>query len=94
MGSGADRSPASGSSFDDAVEAEIYRLLESRDAMASICPSEVARSLGKGEDWRLLMDPVRAVAGRLAAQGHIRITQGGSTVDIATSTGPVRIRRV
>jgi hypothetical protein len=74
------------------VEAEILRLLETRDPASSVCPSEVARSLG-GDDWRDLMDPVREVAGRLAADGRVRVTQGGSTVDIASAKGPIRLRR-
>lgn len=75
------------------VEAEIFRLLETRDPAASVCPSEVARNLG-GDDWRDLMEPVRAVAGRLATEGRVRVTQGMSTVDIASSKGPIRLRRV
>ncbi|MGQ0847122.1 MAG: DUF3253 domain-containing protein [Sporichthyaceae bacterium] len=74
------------------VEAEIFRLLEARELDASICPSEVARSLG-GDHWRELMDGVREVAGRLAAAGRVSITQGEATVDVGTSKGPIRIRR-
>jgi hypothetical protein len=39
------------------------------------------------------MDDVRAAADRLAAQGHVEVTQGGQVVDMATARGPVRIRR-
>lgn len=68
-------------------------LLARRDASATICPSEVARALG-GEEWRGLMEPVRAAARRLVAVGEVEITQRGEVVaDPGDVTGPIRIRR-
>ena len=75
------------------IEAQIFKLLESRDELSSICPSDVARSLGSADDWRQLMDPVRSVAARLVEQGRVRVTQGHDDVDIQTVKGPIRIRR-
>jgi hypothetical protein len=57
-----------------------------------MCPSEVARALA--DDWRPLMDEVRAAAARLVASGDIEVTQGGTVVDPETARGPIRLRRV
>ena len=74
-------------SLDDAI----LELLAQRAEGATICPSEVARREG-GEAWRDLMDPVREAAARLVAAGRIEVTQGGEVVDLATVSGPVRLR--
>jgi hypothetical protein len=74
------------------LEQAILDLLDQRAPDATICPSEVARLRG-GDDWRALMEPVRAAAARLAAQGELDVTQGGHVVDVRTAKGPVRIRR-
>ena len=66
-------------------------LLARRAAGATICPSEVARLVG-GDDWRSMMEPVRAAARRLVAAGRVEITQGGEVVDPAAVVGPIRIR--
>ncbi len=65
-------------------------MLEGRTG--TMCPSEVARALDP-EDWRPLMDEVRAAAARLVATGDIEVTQGGEVVDPATARGPIRLRR-
>ncbi|WP_424188363.1 DUF3253 domain-containing protein [Actinokineospora sp. G85] len=62
------------------------------DRGTSACPSEIARAL-RPDDWRALMDPVRAVAADLAARGELEVTQGGSPVDPARAHGPVRYRK-
>ena len=72
------------------IAAEIARQVDQRGAGKTICPSEVARALG-GDDWRDLMAPVRAVAGEMAAEGRIVVSQGGETVKIDEATGPVRL---
>ena len=74
-------------SLDDAIR----DLLAQRAEGATICPSEVARREG-GDDWRDLMEPVREAAARLVAAGEVEVTQGGKVVDLATATGPVRLR--
>lgn len=68
-------------------------LLERRAPGATICPSEAARAVG-GDDWRPLMDPARAAARRLVAEGEVEITQRGQVVDPASAKGPIRVRRV
>lgn len=67
-------------------------LLSKRGPSASICPSEVARALSANE-WRPLMDAVRAAGARLAKRGIVSITQGDREVDLAHVTGPIRFRR-
>ena len=64
------------------IEAEMRRQLEARGPEKTICPSEVARALGKTEEeWRPLMQPVRAVATKLADANQLEITQRGARVD-------------
>lgn len=76
---------------DTALERAIRQLLETRDASASICPSEAARLVAA--NWRDLMEPARRAARRLVAQGYAEITQGGVVVDPSRCRGPIRIRR-
>ncbi|UNK42383.1 DUF3253 domain-containing protein [Luteimonas sp. S4-F44] len=69
-------------------------LLSERAADASICPSEVARALRPGGDWRVLMSGIREVAAALARDGVVLVTQHGAIVDAdAPPPGPVRVRR-
>ncbi|KLJ00625.1 DUF3253 domain-containing protein [Luteimonas sp. FCS-9] len=76
------------------LRARILALLATRTAEASICPSEVARALRPGGDWRALMPAVRNVAATLAHAGTLEITQRGAVVDPdAPPPGPVRLRR-
>jgi hypothetical protein len=76
------------------LEEVILRLLAARGAGKTICPSEAARAVG-GEDraaWDPLMEPARAAARRLVAEGKIVITQGGRVVDGSTAKGPIRLK--
>ena len=73
-------------------EQAILALLDERDEASSICPSEVARSLG-GKGWRSKMDDVRQAAARLVARGSLRVTQGKREVDVLAARGPVRLRK-
>ncbi len=76
------------SPMDEQLEAEILRLLALRGSGKTICPSEAARGLAKGEDraeWEPLMEPARAAARRLVARGTIDIMQGGHVVDGSTA---------
>ena len=77
---------------DRELEAAIAHLLSGRSRGATICPSEAAKAVG-GAEWRPLMEPARAAARRLHADGHAVITQGGRPVDPSTAKGPIRIRR-
>jgi len=80
---------------DRALEATILRLLKDRGAGKTICPSEAARAVAGSDErsaWGPLMEPARAAARRLVAEGQIAITQGGRAVDGSTAKGPIRLR--
>lgn len=77
----------------DPLQRAILALLARRAEGRTICPSEAARAVaGEGDDWRALMDPVRAAAARLVATGRIEVTQKGRVVDIGAARGPIRLR--
>ncbi|RZA13075.1 MAG: DUF3253 domain-containing protein [Proteobacteria bacterium] len=80
---------------DDVIASRVLQLLEQRAPSASICPSEVARSLEADEpQWRALMPEVRRVARALAAARIIDVTQGDVRLDPDTEAeGPIRLRR-
>ena len=81
----------SGEGFDVRIAAAIRTLVRKR-AESSICPSDVARTVG-GESWRGLMPDVRRVAAELADDDQVVVTQKGSPVSIRDARGPVRIVR-
>ncbi len=81
---------------DRMLEQTILRLLEQRGAGKTICPSEAARAVAASDDevaWRPLMEPARAAARRLVAEGRIVITQGGRVVDPSRARGAIRLRK-
>ena len=75
----------------DDLRRAVLDLLSERKPTSSICPSDVARRV-RPDDWRPLMDPVRAAARDLVDAGEVEITQRGEVVDPATARGPIRIR--
>lgn len=81
-----------GTSVEQPLETAIRTLVAQRDPTSSICPSEAARAVAP-QRWRDLMEPARQAAQRLVAAGEVDITKGGQVVDLATVTGPIRIRR-
>lgn len=76
---------------DERIAAAIRALTRKRTD-TSICPSDVARTVG-GEHWPDRMPAVRKVAADLAARDVVVVTQKGEPVSIADARGPVRIRR-
>ncbi len=77
------------------MERVILRLLAERGSGKTICPSEAARSVAQSderESWEPMMEPARAAARRLVAEGRIVITQGGHVVDPSTAKGAIRLR--
>jgi hypothetical protein len=81
--------------IDAALEQTILRLLADRGAGKTICPSEAARAVAPSDErasWEPLMEPARAAARRLVAEGKLLITQGGVIVDPSTAKGPIRLR--
>jgi hypothetical protein len=76
------------------IAQRIQDLLAKRSANASICPSEVARSLASDEEaWRALMPQVRRVADELAQHNAIRVTQRGQEVSALTAKGAIRLAK-
>jgi hypothetical protein len=88
-----------------ALEQAILTLLAERTADGNrnktICPSEAAKlvagnprnkSHAARRDWEALMEPARAAARHLVAQGRILITQRNRPVDPAAAKGPIRLR--
>lgn len=76
---------------DASLEGAILALLAARAHGATICPSEAARVVAPLA-WEPLMEPARAAARRLVAQGRVVITQRGHIVDPSTAKGPIRVR--
>lgn len=76
---------------DPRLEAAILALLAERPRRASICPSEAARRVDPA-GWRALLEPARAAARRLAAQGRLEIARGGRALDPSRARGPIRLR--
>ena len=73
---------------DAELEAAILSLLDGRTT--TVCPSEVARALA--DEWRPLMQPVRAAAIRLADHGLVEVTQQTRRINPRTARGPIRLR--
>jgi hypothetical protein len=74
---------------DKEIRDEILRQLMSMNSGASICPSDVARSLR--QQWRQWMPMIREVASEMARDNEIAVTQQGQPIEIETATGPVRL---
>lgn len=78
---------------DRRIADSIHRLLAARAIDATICPSDVARTLEPDDEaaWRALMPEVRRVAAGLARDGEVVVTRGGRVVDAEAPGGPIRI---
>jgi hypothetical protein len=61
-----------------------------RASAPTICPSDVARTIG-GERWREAMPLVRDVAAGLVDKGELRVLQRGREVAIENARGPIRL---
>jgi hypothetical protein len=73
------------------IDATIRTLLRSRREDASICPSDVARTVG-GSSWRSLMADVRERAAALAQSGEISIWRRRQLVTEQPTSGVLRYR--
>lgn len=76
----------------DEAEAAILRLCAARGPAASICPSEAARALAGGEEWRRHLGTVRDAAAALARAGRIEILRKGKPVAPEAMRGVIRLR--
>jgi hypothetical protein len=85
--------PTAGSVSDALIAETILHLCAERRSAKTICPSEVARALTSDDEqaWRALMPNVRRVAGDLATEGRIVVTQRGAIVDAVATRGAIRL---
>ena len=76
--------------LEDRLQVHILRLVNERGVGKTICPSDAARA-ERGEEWRTLMKPIRAVAINLAKSGQITIYRKGKPVDQESFKGVIRL---
>jgi hypothetical protein len=74
----------------NSYEAAIMLMVSKAEDGKSITPTDVAMSLS--EEWRPVLNHVRAAARRLAEQGRIEILRHGKPIDPAAMKGVIRIR--
>jgi hypothetical protein len=71
----------------------IMTMAKKRGLEKTFCPSEIARQVSSKEnEWRALMEPVRAAAAELIDRGQLVCKQNGHVVDIRTVQGPIRLQ--
>lgn len=74
------------------ARAATLALLAARAPGATLCPSEVARTLaGAGGDWRAEMPTVHAAVDAMMAEGAVRLSWKG--VAMPARAGPYRVGR-
>lgn len=79
---------------DSTVTAAIMSLLSRRDQVSSACPSEVARALMDGKDWRALIPQVLRVLQGLLHSRRVVVTRGTDVLTAQELEGqPIRFRR-
>ena len=76
---------------DRAIRAALLAFALQRGAGKSFCPSEPARVLAGGDDWRTLMPRIRKVAARMQDAGDLAASQKGLQVRADTARGPIRL---
>jgi hypothetical protein len=77
---------------DDDIERVLLDFARVRGHDRSLCPSEVARTLAGGADWRGLMPAVHRIAVGLAATGQVVLMQRGVALPPRPPRGAYRIR--
>jgi hypothetical protein len=73
------------------ARAALLALLAQRAADATVCPSDVARAIAPGDQWRAAMPAVHAAVDRLIEEEIIQLSWKGRLLE--TRAGPYRIRR-
>ena len=73
------------------ARAATLALLAARAPDATVCPSEVARAISSGADWRDAMPTVHSAIDCLVDEGAVRLTWQGQP--LALRAGPYRIGR-
>jgi hypothetical protein len=79
------------SSPNDKVCDAVMTLLAARLGEGSVCPSEVARTINPGTEWRSAMPTVHAAVDALVAERLVRLSWKGEP--LALREGPYRINR-
>lgn len=77
---------------DTEIRDEILRLLMMGPKDATICPTEVARSLRP--QWKQWLPLIREVAIEMTRENEIVAIQQGGIVDLETAKGPVLLKLV
>jgi len=88
----------------DIAKTYLERILDKRIHPKTMCPSEAARALSKGEletshvtEWRELMQPLRRLVFEMRDSGEVEVLQKGlvlpSDQTVEETTGPIRLRR-
>jgi uncharacterized protein DUF3253 len=72
------------------AEAAIRALLAHRGPDKTICPSDVARTIG-ADQWRSVMPLVREVVSALVESGALTVLQRGRPVNPVRARGPIRL---
>ena len=79
----------------DVVRGHARRLLEGRQWPKTICPSEIARALSRGEldllgasDWRDTMDHVRQMVWEMRERGQVELLQKGKVIPVESLAYP------
>ncbi len=86
--------PPSDEGLDQRLQATITALAAHRAPNRTICPSDVARTVG-GTRWRAQMPGVRKAVRELVSQGVVEVSQRGAVLDPALEwKGPIRVRHV
>lgn len=85
------------------IRSGILLMLKKREYPKTCCPSEVARAFTADQlqmlncnGWRAAMEPVRAEAYQMYAEGLLEVTQKGEKVDLNSLNaikGPIRLRK-
>lgn len=89
----------------DAINAQLERLVSSREYPKTICPSEVARSLSAQDlqdagasSWRELMHAIRTLVWTKRRDGEVEVLQRGEPLSedllLEDVRGPIRVRKV
>lgn len=77
--------------MDDKVSDAVLALLAAREANGSVCPSEIARAITPGTNWRSAMPSIHAAVDKLLAEDLVQLSWKGEP--LAERKGPYRISR-
>lgn len=76
-------------SVDNEAQEAVLALLAARAPDGSVCPSEVARAITRGPNWRSAMPTVHATIDGMLAENLVQLSWKGEP--LARRKGPYRI---